>query len=154
MMQRPSLHRGADRRLFRWTVPTALQIWLLALLLLPGINRAAEPGGGVDKVLSLDGIAFHVLCSNQGSLNTLTIVPTGLERDTSAITREIDGSVTGVEVADLNSDGSPEIYVFVNSAGSGSYGTLVACSKAASIRISRRTQALYNSTDHLNAQRG
>ena len=36
--------------------------------------------------------------------------------------------VTGAEVADLNADGSPEIYVYVTSAGSGSYGSLVAYS--------------------------
>ena len=29
-------------------------------------------------------------------------------------------------MADLNGDGSPEIYTYINSAGSGSYGTLVA----------------------------
>jgi len=34
--------------------------------------------------------------------------------------------LTGAEVADLNADGSPEIYVYVTSAGSGSYGSLVA----------------------------
>lgn len=38
----------------------------------------------------------------------------------------ISGSVTGAEVADLNVDGSPEIYVYVTSAGSASHGSLVA----------------------------
>ncbi len=42
--------------------------------------------------------------------------------------QEIDGTVSGVEIADFNSDGSPEIYVYVTSAGSGSYGDLVAYS--------------------------
>jgi hypothetical protein len=36
--------------------------------------------------------------------------------------------VTSAEVADLNVDGSPEIYVYVTSAGSGSHGSLVAYS--------------------------
>jgi len=36
------------------------------------------------------------------------------------------GAVTLAEVADLNVDGSPEVYVTVTSAGSGSYGSLVA----------------------------
>jgi hypothetical protein len=36
--------------------------------------------------------------------------------------------VTGAEVADLNVDGSPEIYVYVTSAGSGSHGSVVAYS--------------------------
>ncbi len=81
-----------------------------------------------DKVLTLQGITFHVIASNEGSLNQLSIIPSGLEISNRVIKQEIDGSVTGAEVADINADGSPEIYVYVNSAGSGSYGTLVAYS--------------------------
>jgi hypothetical protein len=50
----------------------------------------------------------------------LTITPSGLSIANDVIKQEIDGSVTGAEVADVNADGSPEIYVYVNSAGSGS----------------------------------
>ena len=81
-----------------------------------------------DKVLKLQGITFHVHSTNEGSLNQLTITPSGLERVNDVIKQEIDGSVTGVEIADINGDGSPEIYVYVNSAGSGAYGSLVAYS--------------------------
>ena len=38
----------------------------------------------------------------------------------------ISTPVAGAEVADINWDGSPEIYVYVTSASSGSYGSLVA----------------------------
>jgi len=79
-------------------------------------------------VLELQGISFHVTCPNQGSLNQLEIVPAGLKVDNTVIKREIDGTVTGAEVADLNGDGSPEIYIYINSAGSGAYGSLVAYS--------------------------
>lgn len=82
--------------------------------------------GSFDRVFELQGISFHVTCPNQGSLNQLVIVPSGLEIDNSTIQREIDGTVTAAEIADLNGDGSPEIYIYVNSAGSGSYGELVA----------------------------
>jgi hypothetical protein len=81
-----------------------------------------------DRTLELQGIKFHVTSANDGSINTLRIVPAGLEIDNSPIVRTIDGTVTGAEVADLNADGSPEIYVYVTSAGSGSYGSLVAYS--------------------------
>lgn len=91
-------------------------------------SRLAGAGSTLDERLSLLGIGFHVLCTNQGSLNTLKIVPSGLEIDNSEILREVDGSCTGAEVADLNADGSPEVYVYVNSAGSGSYASLVAFS--------------------------
>ena len=81
-----------------------------------------------DKTFSLQGITFHVVATNKGSLNQLTITPSGLEIVNRVMTHEIDGTVTGAEIADINADGSPEIYVYVNSAGSGTYGSLVAYS--------------------------
>ncbi len=84
--------------------------------------------GEFDQVMKLQGIEFHVISPNQGSINQLLITPSGLQGDNSPIKREIQGTVTGAEVADLNSDGSPEIYVYINSAGSGTYGELVAYS--------------------------
>jgi len=91
-------------------------------------DRSGSASNGFDKVLKLQGITFHVQATNEGSLNQLTITPSGLSGTNDVIKQEIDGSVTGAEVADLNNDGSPEIYVYVTSAGSGSYGALVAYS--------------------------
>jgi Periplasmic lysozyme inhibitor of I-type lysozyme len=97
-------------------------------------NEAAAASGAssataaFDKTLELQGIRFHVTSAGEGSINTLRIVPAGLEIDNSPVTRTIDGAITGAEVADLNVDGSPELYVYVTSAGSGSYGSLVAYS--------------------------
>ena len=81
-----------------------------------------------DETFSLQGITFHVVATNEGSLNQLTITPIGLQVDNTVIKQEIDGTVTGVEIGDINADGSPEIYVYINSAGSGVYGSLVAYS--------------------------
>lgn len=74
------------------------------------------------------GITYHVTAPNRGSVNVVTITPSGLEGDNAPIEVEVDGTVTGAEVGDLNVDGAPEIYVYVTSAGSGSYGSLVAYS--------------------------
>lgn len=95
----------------------------------PADQAPVVPVGGAagfDQTLSLQGISFHVTCLNVGSVNQLLIVPTGLKGDNKPIEKEIFGTVTGVEVADLNVDASPEIFVYVTSAGSGSYGSLVA----------------------------
>ena len=81
-----------------------------------------------DETMELQGVTFRVQCDNAASANTLTLTPSGLEIDNSPITVEVDGVVTGAEVADLNADGSPEIYVYVTSAGSGAYGSLAAWS--------------------------
>ena len=86
----------------------------------------AAPSGAFDQTLELQGITFRVTCPNASSINDATIVPEGLEIDNSPITREVDGSVIGAEVADLDANGSPEVYVYVTSAGSGSYGSLLA----------------------------
>lgn len=93
-----------------------------------GWRAAATPGQPFDATLELKGIRFRVTATSEGSINRLRIVPSGLEIDNRAIEKEIDGSVTAAEVADINADGSPEIYVYVTSAGSGSYGSLVAFS--------------------------
>ena len=79
-----------------------------------------------DQTLELGGISFRVVAVGDGSVRSLTITPSGLEGDNTPVTRETDGAVTGAEIGDLNADGSPEIYVYTNSAGSGSYGSLVA----------------------------
>ena len=81
-----------------------------------------------DRSFKLQGVGFHVSSANNGSVNHLKIVPSGLAIDNAVIVREIDGQVTRAEVADLNADGSPELYVYVRSAGSGSHGSLVAFS--------------------------
>ena len=104
-----------------------------AVNLAAGDKTAAEttsrhPEASFDRTLEFRGIRFRVTCANKGSINRLNIVPAGLEIDNSPIVRTIDGTVTGAEVADLNGDGSPEIYVYVTSVGSGSYGSLVAYS--------------------------
>jgi hypothetical protein len=100
-----------------------------SLFLAPGTVNAGQSAQGFDTILKLGGITFHVTCANQGSLNDVTIVPSGLQEDNRPITiKEADGTVTGAEIADLNRDGSPEIFVFITSAGSGSYGSLIAYS--------------------------
>jgi hypothetical protein len=70
-------------------------------------------------------VNFHVTCANEGSQNTLRIVPSGAVHNVRNIEQQIDGSVIGAEVADLDGNGTPEIYVFVQFAGSGSYGAVV-----------------------------
>jgi hypothetical protein len=95
-------------------------------LLLCSTAVASEAEGTFNKTLELQGVQFSVTCPNNSSINTVKIVPTGLKINNDVIDQEIDGTVVGAEVADLNADGSPEIYVYANSAGSGSYGSLIA----------------------------
>ena len=87
---------------------------------------SAYAGEPFQKNLDLQGISFEIEATNDGSINQLTITPMGLSEDTAAVQTEIDGTVTGAEIDDLDANGYPEIYVYVTSAGSGSFGTIVA----------------------------
>lgn len=103
----------------KFITTSTMSLWALA-------TYAVAADQAFDQTLTQQGIAFHIQCPNHGSTNQLTITPKGLKGDNKPLTVEVDGSVTGAEVGDLNIDGFPEVYVYVQGAGSGSHGTLVA----------------------------
>jgi len=95
---------------------------LLLATALPGIAWA---GAAFHQILTQQGISFQVHSSGEGSLQQLTITTTGARPPIKPIHQTVNGRVLGAKVADLNGNGTPEIYVFVQGAGSGSYGELV-----------------------------
>ena len=101
------------------------------------VSEQARPAGaaatlavspGFDRQLELNGIGFHVTSPNVAAGNTVNVAPAGLEIDNSPFTWDADGAVTGAEVADLDADGSPEIYVYVTSTDAAARGSVVAFS--------------------------
>ena len=76
--------------------------------------------------LNYGAIGFEVQASAGSSINQLSIKPKDLASGNEELVDELDGSAYGAELADLDGNGWPEIYVYVASAGSGSYGSLVA----------------------------
>jgi hypothetical protein len=90
------------------------------------LPAAAAPSVPFERILSLQGTGFRLSSRNEGSINPLTINVTGLPKLTAPVVRDMDGQATGAELADLDVDGRPELYVYVRSAGSGSYGSLLA----------------------------
>ncbi|WP_435892933.1 hypothetical protein [Oceaniferula spumae] len=77
----------------------------------------AKDGAEVfDRTLKLQGISFRVVSPNKKDGNSVTITPAGLEIANEAMTDQVKGVVINAESADLNADGSPEIYVFVKGA--------------------------------------
>lgn len=82
-----------------------------------------------NSVLNLQDVGFNVSSIDKDGKNTLTIFTFGLTEREYQETFNIDGEeVINAEVEDLNSDGSPELFVFTRSAGSGSYGNVYAFS--------------------------
>jgi len=72
----------------------------------------AEPTPPLDAKEALLGITFQVFSPNLRTGNRLTLTPAGLEGDNTPIEMEVAGIITRTEVADINADGSPEIYVY------------------------------------------
>ena len=106
------------------------RLLLLSSLLLPlaACSNLSESDDAKEfnRTLSLQGVTFHVETAYTNYMNRLSIIPRGLKIDNSPTRTAIDGLVTGAEVADLNADGSPEIYIYITSAGKGSYGSVLA----------------------------
>jgi hypothetical protein len=112
---------------------------IVAWCLMPqAVLWAGDAGAeaGFKQTLELQGLRFEISCPNTSSINTLTITPSGLKQHNVVITREADGTVIKAEVGDLDANGFPEIYVYVQSAGSGSYGSLVAYASNKNLSLS------------------
>lgn len=82
--------------------------------------ESASAAAGFSKSLELQGITFKV----EANGGNLTITPAGLEAVNEPVTDAIEGEVYGAEAADLDADGSPEVYVFLK-AGDEARGGLV-----------------------------
>jgi len=84
----------------------------------------ADTAAAFEATQSLQGITFKVTSTG----DTVTITPSGLGKDNSPVNAEVQGRVKRAEVADINADGSPEIYVFAAETGGDLRGSLIAYS--------------------------
>ncbi|TMI97089.1 MAG: hypothetical protein E6H08_02995 [Bacteroidetes bacterium] len=80
------------------------------------------------KTLEFKNISFEINTKGNGSLRQLFIQSKGFEETNKRLELQIDGKVTDAQVADLNADGFPELLIFTQSAGSGTYGNVIAFS--------------------------
>jgi len=96
--------------------------WDASTLACTGAALSSESGCR----LATGDLAFQLQATAGSSINQLTVQATGLVNSTEPFIQEIDGMAYGAELADLDANGWPEIYIYISSAGSGSYGSLVA----------------------------
>jgi len=84
--------------------------------------------GGFFQKLESNGLSFTISSPNKADGNTVTIQPHGLKNGDAPVTQPVEGAVSKVEIADLDGDGAPEVFVYTTSPGSGSYGRAYAWS--------------------------
>lgn len=88
----------------------------LAIILVTGtLFEAVAQSRRFAKTLKLQGITFSVSSPNRAKSNTVTVSTRGLKIKNDVFNEKADGIVTGAEVADLNADGSPELYLYISS---------------------------------------
>jgi hypothetical protein len=84
-----------------------------------------EPRYSFQARLTQGNQSFDIFTEGNGSLRALTIIQTE-DGVADTMKKEIDGIVVNAACADLDRDSIPEVYVFAQSAGSGSYANLYA----------------------------
>lgn len=94
----------------------------VAAICVLALSATAAP---FEKTLSLQGLTFHATSPNEGSTGALRLAVDGLKEKAAPIEKPIDGVVTDAEIEDLDANGFPEVYIYTQSAGSGSYGAVI-----------------------------
>jgi hypothetical protein len=92
----------------------------------PATAALVPPPPPFDTTLALQDVTFRVESPNAMTGNTVTITATGRELGGRPEVRGAAGRVVGAEVADLDANGSPEVYVYVREATPEGKGSLVA----------------------------
>ena len=105
---------------------SAVYAAMLTLAAVPPLAAGSEPSRPFFAQMVLQDVTFQVESSNDSSINRVVVRAEGPSGAIGQMEAEADGTITGVEVEDLDANGYPEIYVYVTSAGSGSYGSLIA----------------------------
>lgn len=92
----------------------------------PGSAATGQPVFG--RILSFQNMSFFIISVRKMGINKITVSPVGLQIDNRTATDSVAGSIVDAEIADLNQDGSPEVMIYTQSDGSGSYGNVIAYS--------------------------
>jgi len=112
-------------------------IFILGLLVLLGCNNISKKKESENifkpqidntqfkKLLTFQDISFEIISIKDAGKTSITIKPSGLTIINRTETILIDGQIYRAEVEDLNNDGSPEVLIFTQSDGSGSYGNVI-----------------------------
>lgn len=94
--------------------------------LLAFASSGAAAAAEYKDTLSLEGITFDVSAVENNGASKLTIKPSGLKAVNDPVIHDIAGSVLRAEVADIDSNGDPEIYVFTASKTNPKRGGVIA----------------------------
>ncbi len=92
------------------------------------IDKSQFDSLSYNKLLSMKDIMFEIASSENEGANTLVIQPIGLKIDNNKLVHKYNGTIDNVEIADLNIDGYPEVFVYIVSPDKSRKSSLIAYS--------------------------
>lgn len=105
------------------------KIIILSFFIVVITSNMYAQGKRFDTSMKVGKVGFRVLCNNKSAeKNTVTISPIGFESGAREISFEIKGKVSKAEADDLNTDGFPDLVLYVFSGGLKNNGTVVGIS--------------------------
>lgn len=90
-----------------------------------------------DKEYNGEKICYRIFSKNSGSINKMTVDLNGKEIEDQHDEIEIDGIIMHAEIADFDNDGYDKLLIYIQSAGSGSYGSVVGYSISTDKKMQR-----------------
>jgi hypothetical protein len=102
-------------------------ILLFAGLLYGAATDAQVSFNKIDSTLKIGKVGYRVTCRNKNvEVNDLSVRPIGFDGSAREMAFPLRGRVLKAEIDDLNSDGYPDLVLYVYSDSAGAFGTVYA----------------------------
>jgi hypothetical protein len=98
---------------------------LLCILFVLITNKSSAGIDKFEKIIRFENYRFHVTSSDWGAVRELNIKVFRGNELLVNIKQKTDGFIANAELGDLDRDGSPEIYVYTSTYGSGVFGKVI-----------------------------
>ncbi len=92
------------------------------------LDRSQFDSLSYERLLTMKEIMFEITSSENDGENTLVIQPIGLKTDNNKLVHKYQGMIDNVEIADLNVDGYPEVFIYTVSPDKSRKSSLIAYS--------------------------
>jgi hypothetical protein len=90
-----------------------------------GKGKDGKQAGVYSQTFTHKRQSYQVDIASGVASSTVTITPKGLTLSNKPIKKTVDGLFKGAEMADLDADGEPEIYVFMKSTDAGDHVSVI-----------------------------
>jgi hypothetical protein len=102
-------------------------ILLFAGLLYVAASYAQGSFNKIDSTLKIGRVGYRVECKNKNlDVNQVSVRPVGFDGSAREVTFPLRGRVQKAEIDDLNSDGYPDVVLYIYTDSAGIFGTVYA----------------------------